>query len=417
MSQLEGRDFILRGAAILAGDDLDFLPVGDIEVRHGVVARIARELHDPVLPIIDISGTLAVPAFVNGHTHLLDAVIKEIAYDSEPGTNLFFPPDGVRPNAPSHIPRETVLDAMRLTAHHMVATGTAAFADFTSGGVAGTLLLKEACKHSPLRCISLGTLSDSPIQSQSTLDRNREGLSAEQMAELEEVLAAADGVAPVRAADVTDTAMQDFHRLAKAAGKLVATHATVMPSYRETSFARTGRSDVERIADYLQPDFVVHMTDANDAELRRVIDSEIAIIMCARGNATLGIGFPPYADAIAMGATVGFGTDNIMLESPDLVAELGYISRSVRASGDGVHRPSPIDLLKSATIEGARALKIDKTLGSLGEGKSASMVLFDMQNDNLAYSRNPVASVVHRATRADIKTVIIDGVVSSGSLP
>ena len=412
-----GEGFTLRGAGILAGDSLDLLPAGDIEVRRGVISRIGPELADPMLPIIDVVGKLAIPGFVNGHTHFLDAAIKEAAYDSAPGTNLFFPPDGVRPRALSQRPNGAILEAMRRTARHMIATGTVAFADFTAGGVEGVQLLKGACDQLPLRTLSLGSLAKTPFQSQDVLDANHDGLTLDQIAELEEVLNHADGVAPVRAGDLTDAAMEDFHRVARAAGKLVATHAAVLPSYREISLERTGRSDIERIAEHLNPDFIVHMTDADEADLRCAVDSGIAIIMCARANATFRTGNPPYADAVALGATIGLGSDNVMLEAPDLVDELSYLSRMVRISAIAGQSVNAIDMLRSATISGAHALGIDDTLGSLRQGKSASMVLFDMQNDNLCYSLNPVASVVHRATRADIQAVIIDGVVASGSLP
>ncbi len=415
MRQL-GESYTLRGAAILAGDELELLSIGDVEVRNGLINRIGRDLSDPALPIIDVSGKLIVPGFINGHTHFLDAAIKEIAYDTEPGANLFFPPDGVRPQALAQLPPETVVDAMRRTARHMVSTGTVAFADFTSGGLEGVEQIKNACSDSSLRCLSLGSLSGFPFQPQDALQENREGLSAAQISELEEVISRADGLAPVRASDITDAAMQDLHRIAREAGKLVATHAAALPSYRETSLARTGRSDVERIAEFLQPDFIVHMTDADQRDLQRTAESGIAIIMCARANATLRAGAPPYANALALGITIGFGTDNIMLEGPDLLGELGYISRIARTSGISDHQVSPTDLLKSATIDGARALSIDDTLGSLRDGKSASLVLFDMENDNLAFSRDPVASIVHRASRADISAVIIDGAVASGSL-
>ena len=197
---------------------------------------------------------------------------------------------------------------------------------------------------------------------------------------------------------------------------MISTHSAASPDYREQSLERTGKTDITRAVELLHPDFVVHMTVATNAEIEEMVAAGIPMVMCARTMASLGRRIPPYAAAIAAGAVVGLGTDNVMMSSPDLLAEVDFLGRSVRSVNAD---PAVLDartLLASLTIDGARTLQLDDVLGSLSVGKSASIVAFDMTSGNLAYSVNPIASLIERATSADIRAVIVDGRLVHGAL-
>ena len=105
-----------------------------------------------------------------------------------------------------------------------------------------------------------------------------------------------------------------------------------------------------------------------------------------------------------------------MMSSPDLFAEVDFLGRSVRSANAD---PAVLDartLLASLTIDGARTLQLDDVLGSLAVGKSASIVAMDMTSNNLAYSLDPIASLIERATAADIRAVLVDGRLVHGAL-
>jgi cytosine/adenosine deaminase-related metal-dependent hydrolase len=60
---------------------------------------------------------------------------------------------------------------------------------------------------------------------------------------------------------------------------------------------------------------------------------------------------------------------------------------------------------------------LDRELGSVSPGKSASMLVIDMDSDNLSGSVDPIASVVDRASPTDIRAVLVDGKLAYGALP
>src|SRR5690606_7344002 len=123
----------------------------------------------------------------------------------------------------------------------------------------------------------------------------------------------------------------------------------------------------------------------------------------------------PHSAARAHGADVSLGTDNVMLGSPDVLAALNFLTLATRLGTHG-EAVDATELLRAATIGSARAIGIDDSLGSITPGKSASLVVFDLRRDSLAFTTNPVASLVQRATASDISTVVVDGEVVHGAL-
>lgn len=408
-------EFALVGAEVVAHDDLRSLRDGHLYVRDGRIVSVGEGAAPAHVRTIDLTGRLILPGFINGHTHIADAAVKEIAFNAPHDTNLFFPPDGLRFTALAELDAHTRVAAIRSAARHMLSSGVVAFADFTAGGSSGVRQLREALDDLPIRGISFGGFDGSP-QSVEVLEANEDGLDSRTIAEVIETFELADGFAPVRASDLSDQAMTELSALAQSHGKPLAIHAAATPSYRDVSRHRAGRSDVARIAEHLRPDFMVHLTDATEDELRTAVDHGIAIVMCPRANVSLGAGTPPYAAARALGATLGLGTDNLMLGSPDILAELNFLGLMLRATANDPAAVDARSLLRAATIDGARALAIDGDLGSITPGKSASLVVFDLRRDSLAYSTDPVASIVQRATTADIEAVLVDGAVVYGGL-
>jgi cytosine/adenosine deaminase-related metal-dependent hydrolase len=75
-------------------------------------------------------------------------------------------------------------------------------------------------------------------------------------------------------------------------------------------------------------------------------------------------------------------------------------------------------VLEMATINGARALGLDREIGSLEVGKKADLVVVDFNHLHTTPSPNPVSTLVYAATGGDVDTVMVDGrmVVEHGKL-
>ena len=85
------------------------------------------------------------------------------------------------------------------------------------------------------------------------------------------------------------------------------------------------REDIESLID-LAPDFVVHMCYASDSDLEKVKNAGISIVVCPRSNEYFG-NSPPLEKMIELGMDIGFGTDNGMLCTANMLDEIRFIRR------------------------------------------------------------------------------------------
>lgn len=405
----------LVGATVIAGDTLDVLESGYVSVRDGRVEAIGEGEPQNNYPRIDVTGCVLAPGLINCHTHLGDAVLQDRAYGWPNETNLLWAPDGLRFGWMEQSGREQRVAAMRASIDYMLSCGVIAFADFRENGSDGVRELREAARDSAVRDLIYARFGGTPAQTAEELAGNTALLSPERVDELEECLEVADGFSPVWANELTDAALEQVSGLVRDRGKRLATHLIESPNYRRLSVERTGSTDTARTLQHIRPDYVVHMTDATDEELDAVAAAGVPLVLCPRGQAALGNGFSPFGRAQDRGVTLAIGTDNAMLNPPDVLQEMDFMARvtpTVTQVRDSVHAK---DILTAGTIGGARALSLEEDLGSISAGKSASFVVFDKENGVLRYSTDVVTGIVLAATRADVKTVVVDGVVVHGS--
>ena len=120
---------------------------------------------------------------------------------------------------------------------------------------------------------------------------------------------------------------------------------------------------------------VVHGVQFDDAALARLKALGATLVTCPRSNRWVGVGDPPIARFYKSGVPVAVGTDSLAsVEDLNLFSELKtmrYLAPSVPARR----------ILESATIVGARALGVEKELGTLTPGKAADIIAVSMPAD------------------------------------
>jgi cytosine/adenosine deaminase-related metal-dependent hydrolase len=108
---------------------------------------------------------------------------------------------------------------------------------------------------------------------------------------------------------------------------------------------------------------------------------------------------------LRQGCVVALGTDNVMLNSPDMLRELDYIWKASRAvEGEMIEAR---ELLKMATVNAAQILRLNS--GCIEAGRAADLVFIDKKHADLYPMHDPYAAIVHRLSQSSIKAVMIDG--------
>ncbi|MFF0729853.1 amidohydrolase family protein [Streptomyces sp. NPDC004134] len=406
----------LTGVTALLGEELTPTREATIVITGGRITA-AGPLHDPgpAVPRLHRPDLLVTPGFLNGHTHIGDAAFAEAGFRTE-GVDLLYAPDGQRWQLMARASDEQLVTGMRQAMQTMIRCGVVAFEDFREQGRHGVDLLRQAARGLPIRALALGRHAGLPFTT-AQLQANTGGLSEEARAEIRDILDVADGFSVVSPNQLTDTALAQTADLVRAAGKRLAAHVSERDADRQTSLARTGRSDITRAIEILHPDYLVHATAATPEELRAAARAGMAVVMCPRSHAGLGFGVPPYLGAVAAGVEVALGTDNVMTTTPSLHEEANFLVKAERWRTGTVRHPDPGRLLAAMTVTAAQVLGATD-LGSLGVGKAATFVAFDTASPNLAAAaaNDPAAALVNRATAGDIAAVVFDGRTAVGTL-
>jgi cytosine/adenosine deaminase-related metal-dependent hydrolase len=387
----------ITDASLLLGRELDHIERGYVEIESGKIKSAGAGSYKGTAKSLDAKGFLILPGLINAHTHIADSIGKDIAASRGLDARVH-PILGAKKKILQKSQPEHLKAFIRNSAISMMKKGIVAFADFREDGPEGVELLKEAIAGLPIKCVVLGRTSHYSIHS-----KDGAGLPPEAIEQARRVLKMSDGLGISGANENTDAALAQYRQLR--GKKLVAIHAAESKETLEFSKEHSDSSEVDRIMEHLKPDFVVHMTSATEDEISLVAKSGTGIVICPRANGVLGAGIPRVTQMLKHGCRVAIGTDNVMLNSPDILRELDYIWKASRATEGEMIEPR--QLLKMATVNAAQMLRLNS--GCIEAGRAADLIFVDKRHADLYPMHDSYAAMVHRLSQSSIKAVMIDG--------
>ena len=147
----------------------------------------------------------------------------------------------------------------------------------------------------------------------------------------------------------------------------------------------------------------MHATYATDDDVKEMAGRDIDVVLCPRSNAALGVGFPRAGDLIDSGVNVLLGTDNVMINSPDMFREMEFLRKYSR-----LHCSlTPHDVLRMATVNAAKAFSLNS--GVIDVGRDADLLFINRDALGLKGAGDVVASVVNRCSSMDVRRVMVHG--------
>jgi cytosine/adenosine deaminase-related metal-dependent hydrolase len=388
----------ITNASLLLGRELHYVEQGYIEIENGRITNTATGSYKGSGKKLDAKGFLVMPGLINAHTHIADSIGKDIFAGQQLDARVH-PVFGAKKKILQKSLPEHLKAFIRNSAILMMKKGIVAFADFREDGLEGIRLLREAVDGLPIKCVTLGR-----INYYSSSPNDASGLPIQAVEQAKKLLEQVDGLGISGANENTDSGLAQYRQLA-GKKKLVAIHAAESKETVRFSELHTGISEVERIMEHLKPDFVVHMTNATENEMSLVAKSGTGVIICPRANGVLGAGMPKVAEMLRQDCLVGIGTDNVMVNSPDILRELDYTWKASRAMEGEMIKAQ--ELLKMATINAAQILRLNT--GCIQAGRAADLVFIDKKHADLYPMHDPYAAVVHRLSQNSIRAVMIDG--------
>lgn len=392
-----------RNCMVLCGPDLEPFHCDRFKVKGDTIEAIDRR--EPYNRIKG-SGLVIIPGLYNSHTHMGDSCL----IDGTTGMTLeegFFRPDGYKYKELAKLSPEEQVPRIVAQLEFMVRTGTIGHLDFREEGVKGAEILKAASEHVGLDSVILSQFKTSPFDS-ATLMENKAELSDAYKAELDAMLKVADGFSESTMNDMTDAAWVYVKERTKELGKFRAIHCLENWGYRDMSLKMAYRGDLIRAIELYEPNIVVHMTVSDDDEQQMLVDAGITGVFNPRANANLGLPLPPIKGLLEKGANMLLGTDNAMLNSSNMLAELDFTYKVAKSQYSDAVRPDPREILKLATVNMGKAFGGDRN-GYLEEGLPADFVVLDFSKPRLRHTHHLAASIVTRLGAEDVLGTFLKG--------
>jgi len=394
---------ILKNISVLYGNDLKFIKKTNVQISGHTFQKISSKISSTKNKVINCDGLLLIPGLINSHIHIGDSIAKDVALNKNTDSKIH-PVFGIKQKILKETKPKVLSHFMRKTVKSMLKKGITTFVDFREGGLEGVLLLQKALSGLPIRAIILGRIEF--YQSKNQIKKNVV-FPKSNLDQLELLLKNCDGLGISGSNENSDSSIRQFSKTKK----IRAIHcAETKQSYFISKQLRK-KTEPKRCI-LLKPDFLVHMTYATKSDLKFVSKKIKGIVVCPRANASLAEGIPDVVQMLKAKCNVAIGTDNVMINSPDMFREMDFLWKVTM--GIQKKRIDPKKILKMATVNAGKLL--EKKIGCIKEGYLADGVFIKKDDLDLDPLQNPHASIVHRANENSIKAVMVEGEIIHGKL-
>jgi 5-methylthioadenosine/S-adenosylhomocysteine deaminase len=409
--QKESADLIVTGGIVVTMNgaravyqDGSVAIRGDSIVAAGPRAEIESRYRAP--EVVDAEHHLVLPGFINGHTHVPMTLFRGLHDDVTLSDWLY---KYIFPAEAKNVNEQFVRWGTRLAAAEQIRAGVTTFADMYYFEDA----IAEETKAAGMRGVLGETLIDFPAP-----DNKSE---AEMLAYTEKFLKRWEGDPLIHAAPAPHSiytcskkTLQDAASLARKYHAPILIHVAEMKKEWEDSNKTNGMSPVQYLEKIgvLGPEIVAaHCIFVDEADRKLLAKRGVGCVHNPSSNMMIASGVSPVPEMRAAGIAVGLGTDGPagsnndlnLMEEIDLAAKLAKISKL-----------NPLALnakavVEMATIDGARALHMDKEIGSLEAGKKADLVLISLREPNAVPMYDVYAQIAYSLKASDVDTVVIGG--------
>jgi 5-methylthioadenosine/S-adenosylhomocysteine deaminase len=355
---------------------------------------------------LDDPSAILTPGLINAHTHAPMSLFRGIADDlnlQEWLEKYIFPAEA------KNVTPEFVRWGTRLACVEMLLSGTTTYADMYYFEE----VIAEATKECGMRGVLGQTIIQFPVPDAKT---PMEGLKrAEAFLERfrgDDLVTAA--VAPHAVYTNSDDVLRASRELANKYKAPLLIHLSETRKENEDLHLKRGMTPV-RLLDLVGLfngwTLAAHGVFVNAEDMRTLKARGVGIAHCPSSNMKLASGVAPVVDYLNADMSLGLGTDGVagsnndvnMFEEMDLAAKLQKV---IRNDPTAVRAEQAFEM---ATIRGARAVGLDKDIGSIEAGKRADMILIRSDGPNAMPMYNVFSHLVYALKGSDVRHVMVNG--------
>ena len=392
-------------------DEGDSIVRGDLLIEGDRIASIGSngQTGDTV---IDASGCVVIPGFVQTHIHLCQTLFRGSADDL---ALIDWLKKRVWPMEAAH------------TAGSVAASARLGIAELIKGGTTCALTMEtvnhtgevfRVVEESGFRATVGKCMMDKGDEVPSALQEITSDSIEQSIALLEEWHGKANGrirycFAPRFAVSCTRELLEQVGRLARERGVMIHTHASENRTECEMVESETGLRNVAYLNQVgLTGSHVAlaHCVHLSKDEIETLLQTKTNVVHCPSSNLKLGSGIAPVAELLERGVSVSLGADGAACNNRlDMFTEM----RTAALLQKALHGPEVLPArraLRMATIDGAIAMGLDADIGSIEVGKKADLAVIRLGGIHTSpAARDVVSSIVYSAEASDVRSVVVDG--------
>ena len=401
-------DLLVTGGIVLtmdpSGTCIEDGAVAIVDSRIAAVGASAAMKKWAAAKTIDAQGGIVMPGLINTHTHAAMTCFRGLADDLPLMDWLqehIFP-------AEAKLDEPKVYSAALLACAEMIRSGTTTFCDMYLFEDA----VARAASTAGIRAVVGEVLYDFPSPNYGDLEKGFD--YTEKMIDTWRddplITVAVEPHSPyLCAADL-------LQRAAALAGKHsipLVIHVSETHSEVQQMQSRYGRTPVGFLAEHgiLSANLLAcHCVVLSEEDLEALHVHNVKVAHNPESNMKLASGIAPVPQMLQRGICVGLGTDGCASNNNlDLFLEMSTAAKLHKVSNLDPTVLNAETVLRMATIDGARALGVESTTGSIEPGKAADIIVIDTRQPHLTPMYNPISHLVYAASGSDVTATIING--------
>lgn len=393
-------------SAILPDKDKDEVKETSIYIEGDRIAAIGEKpegfTEDKV---IDGRDKLVIPGLINCHTHSYMAFMRNVADDLSFMDWLFGTIDPIE----QQMTDEDTYWGACLAIIEMMKSGTTCFNDMQMNIHQTT----RAVKESGMRAVICRGLVGSGNDEAGQIRLKQAYEERDAVRDCDRLSFALGPHAPYTCDDgfmriVSEEAKKNHMRIHVHLSESVSEIEQIREKYGCTPIEmadKNGLFDVPAIA--------AHCVQATDSDIDILKEKGVSVVTNPASNMKLGNGFAPVAKMLEKGVNVCLGTDGAASNnSLNMFHELSLLTLIHKGVNKTPQCISAREGFRIATINGAKALGLEKEIGTIEAGKKADLAILNLNTPSLTPRNNLIAGLSYSANGSEVETVIIDGKIT-----
>lgn len=401
-------DMLIKNGHILTiNDQMQVISNGYVAINNHKIVAVGDMKDLPAInakKVLDVAGDIVMPGMINTHTHASMTVFRSLADDvADRLTRYIFPLEA------KFVSRDMVRIGADLANVEMVEGGVTTYADmyYFEDEVAKTV------DKIGMRAVLGETVIKFPVADAQNADEGiAYGLKFIQEYRHHPLITPA--FAPHAPITNTPEALQKVARLSLELDVPVMIHLAETPEESEKIAKQTqGLTPVgymESIGALNKNLIAAHAIFVNDQDIALLKKYDVKVAHNMGANIKSGKGVAPVPKMLAAGVTVGLGTDGPMSGNTiSVMDQLNQVAKLHKLVNNDRTLMPPVEVIKMATLGGAKTLMLENKVGSLVVGKQADLIVVNTRSSHMMPMYNPYSALVYSAYATDVRHSIIDG--------